>query len=98
MFEKFVIKHPEVQFNINYMNNYGQTPLDTANQHLQNTQGATVVKALESLSRALGEPLYTSESLRIIRNMQIEDFIHSEYDIKKFSKAAAKDKDIERIF
>lgn len=96
-FEKFAQKHPEVQFNVNDMNNYGQTPLDIANQHLQNTPGATIVKALESLSRALDEPLYTSESLRVIRNMQIDDFIHSEYDMRKSSNVYLKSRDVEKI-
>lgn len=97
-FENFIKENPAIEFNINDMNKFGQTPLDIAGQHQENTPGATIVKALESLSRALGEPLYTSESLMILRNMQIDDFIHSEYEIKKLSKSDAKTKDIEKIF
>jgi hypothetical protein len=97
-FEAFMKEHPAIQFNINDMNNFAQTPLDVANQYLSETQKTTIIKALESLSKALCEPLYTSESLRVLSNMQIEDFIHSEYDMKKSSKASLMKKDIEKIF
>lgn len=97
-FEKFIEKHPQIQFNINDMNKFGQTPLDIANLSEQNIQGASIAKALESLSRALSEPLYTSESLRVIRAMQIEDFIHSEMPIKKSAKSNSEKHHIERIF
>lgn len=91
-FEAFMKEHKEIKFNINDMNNFGQTPLDIANLQKDN-----VIKALENLSLALNEPLYTSESLRVLSSMQINDFVNSDFDIKENSNIASKKK-IERIF
>ena len=94
----FLELHPDAKINLNSMNNIGESPLDMISSNAKNVQCNSCLIALENLSKVAKEPIYTSDSLRVLGAMQIEGFINSDFDIKKSNQVKSKKKDVEGIY